>query len=77
VIVNAADYIPNTQEVQDAVLAFRRSRPNDPVWFITAGRISDQAKNTFDSSRIAVIEEGRADLLGAVASRPNAAPTSP
>jgi len=62
VIVNAADYIHDSQELRDAMASFRRVRPNDATTFITAGKVSAQARNTFARQDILLSESGQTRL---------------
>lgn len=53
VIVNASDYIHDSQELRDAIAAFRRVRPNDPGIFVTAGKVSILRKENAFRLRLA------------------------
>ncbi len=70
VIVNASDYIHDSQELRDAIAAFRRVRPNDPGIFVTAGKVSMRAKKTLADFELQVIESGNTSLVERVASQP-------
>ena len=71
VIVNAADYIHDTQELRDAIAAFRHARPNDPGIFVTAGRISPRAKEMLSDFDLQVIESGQTTLIERVSRQPS------
>ncbi len=66
VIVNASDYIYDSQELHDAIAAFRRARPNDPGIFITAGKVSPRAKKTLNGFNLQVAESGNTTLVETV-----------
>lgn len=70
VIINASDYIHDTQEWRDAITAFRRSRPNDPTALLTAGRVSPRAKEALTQHGVHVIESGRVDLTPRISRQP-------
>ena len=71
VIVNAADYIHDTQELRDAIAAFRRGRPNDPAIFVTAGLVSPRARKTLDDFGLQAIESGNTTLVERLSRQPN------
>ncbi len=70
VIVNAADYIHDSQDLRNAIAAFRRVRPNDPGIFITSGKVSMRAKKTLTDFDLQVIESGNRSLVERVAGQP-------
>ena len=63
VIVNAADYIHDSQDLRGAIAAFRRVRPNDPGIFLTAGRVSPRAHRTLSDFDLHVFESGNTALV--------------
>ena len=69
VIVNASDYIHDTQSLRDAITAFRKLRPNDQVVFITAGKVSMRAKRTLSDFEIQVVESGNTSMVERVSSK--------
>jgi len=69
-IVNAADYIHATQEFRDAVASFRRARPNDPGIFLTAGIVSESARQTLDDHGLKLLESGSTSLVERVSRQP-------
>ena len=71
VIVNAADYIHDTQELRDAIASFRRGRPNDPAIFVTAGLVSARARKTLDDFGLQAIESGNTTLVERLSRQPN------
>jgi hypothetical protein len=70
VIVNAADYIHDSQELRDAIATFRRARPNDPAIFVTAGVVSSRARKTLTDFDLQVIESGNTSLVERISRQP-------
>ena len=69
VIVNASDYIYDSQEMRDAIAGFRKTRPNDPVIFITSGLISANAKVMLSNYDIQAVESGNTSMIQRVATQ--------
>ena len=63
VIINASDYIHDTNDLRDGLAAFRRARPNDPAVFVTAGRVSKRAQNTLAGFNLNVTESGQSSVV--------------
>ncbi len=71
VIVNAADLIHDTQDLRDAISAFRRARPNDPAIFLTAGNVSPRAQTTLADFGLQTIESGQITTVERISRQPD------
>ncbi|SMP73843.1 hypothetical protein SAMN06265222_11723 [Neorhodopirellula lusitana] len=69
VIVNASDYIFDSQDMRDAMASFRRTRPNDPAIFITAGKVSEDAKVMLANFDVQVVESGNTTMVERIATQ--------
>jgi len=71
VIVNAEDYIHDSNDLRDGIDAFRRARPNDPAVLVAAGRVSARAKETLAGFSLGVTQSGQPAIVDRNSDTPN------
>lgn len=71
VVVNASDFVHDTQDLRDAISGFRRARPNDPAVFMTSGHVSPRAQRTLTDFGLQTVESGHAVLAERATRQPD------